>query len=333
MPIVVTTRGPDGQLVDTPIPGDASPGDAAAAAPAPDAPDAPAPPGPEAQPAASSPAPPSPSSGEGEGEGGAEPDAPDETPITAGYVNRRIGQITRYRRQAERALETERATHQQEMAQLRGQLEVMTRLMQGQGPEVGGPSTPQGPPQAENYQSEAEWREADRHYTVETARRALATEQQQQQLQQALVAREQAFKAQHPDYDERVNTALRGKVAPHVQQALMLLPEGPALAYALAQQPQTLTRLNQLPPPAMMYELARLAPLAATPPAATGPAPVLPVSPTEASSPAPVLPPPPTPLSGSGQGVAPDIPADWSQAEFTKRWNAGWRPSPRDFSR
>src|SRR5262245_52643389 len=91
---------------------------------------------------------------------------------------------------------------------------------------------------------------------------------QAEAAQRTLQEREAAFVAQHPDFTQVVQQGLAGKVAPHVQQALMFLPEGPALAYALAQQPDTLQRLNQLPPPLMLMELGRLVP-ASSPPAAT----------------------------------------------------------------
>ena len=40
----------------------------------------------------------------------------------------------------------------------------------------------------------------------------------------------------------------------------MLVPDGPAVAYTLAQQPDLVQRLNGLPPPLVLVELGRLAP-------------------------------------------------------------------------
>ena len=48
----------------------------------------------------------------------------------------------------------------------------------------------------------------------------------------------------------------------------MLVPDGPAVAYTLAKQPDLVQRLNTLPPPLVLVELGRLS----APPAAQTPA-------------------------------------------------------------
>ena len=40
----------------------------------------------------------------------------------------------------------------------------------------------------------------------------------------------------------------------------MLVPDGPAVAYTLATQPELVQRLNSLPPPLVLLELGRLLP-------------------------------------------------------------------------
>jgi hypothetical protein len=126
-----------------------------------------------------------------------------------------------------------------------------------------------------------------------------------------------------------VRAGLVGKVSPPLQQALMFHPDGPAIAYGLASQPDVVARLNQLPPPLMLIELGRLQPVSlqanGTPPQAPPPA-----APPAASP--PPLAPPLAPLTGRG-AAPPESPADWSQAECRATWNSGWRPSPRDFGR
>ena len=82
---------------------------------------------------------PPPVSGEGTGEPD-DADSPDDTPITAGYVNRRISRLVRQRHDAERALEAERAENRLRQTQMQGQLELLTRMPAGQAP------TPPEPP-------------------------------------------------------------------------------------------------------------------------------------------------------------------------------------------
>ena len=53
-------------------------------------------------------------------------------------------------------------------------------------------------------------------------------QQQQVRFQQDLMSREQTFKQAHPDFDTVVRAGLAGKVSPVLQQALMLVPDGPA---------------------------------------------------------------------------------------------------------
>jgi hypothetical protein len=116
-----------------------------------------------------------------------------------------------------------------------------------------------------------------------------------------------------------VRTNLAGKLSPVLQQALMLVPDGPAVAYALARQPDTVQRLNSLPPPLVLVELGRLLPQSAATPApavgsANGNGTVSPPS-------TPTLHAPETPLSGGGAGAPTGTYRDdMSQAEY-----AAWR--------
>jgi hypothetical protein len=279
---------------------------------------------------------------------GAEDGDDSEIPETAtvDYVARRINRITARLRNTERQQAAREQQWSQERAHLQGQLEAQARLLQGGMPDT--PQAPSGPPQPEQFQSHEDYvRAAARFEAQQVQQQSQQQSQQQAQMeahQRDLMAREQAFRAQHRDFDERIRTGLAGKVAPHVQQALMVLPDGPALAYALATQPETLTRLNQLPPPLMLLELGRLLPATATPPVTTTPESAPPVSPTpqppaQATPPATgTLPVPiPEPLRPVG-GTATSAPAGFdpttaTQAEFRKQWAAGWRPRPDQFAR
>jgi hypothetical protein len=266
-----------------------------------------------------------------------EDDEPEPEVATVDYVARRIKRLTAKQRAQERAHAEREQAWTQERAHLQGQLEMMQRLISGATPAL--PETPQVPPQAEQFDTHDAYVRATARYEAEqvarTQQQQSAQQQQAQQMQQQLMEREAAFRAAHPDFDQVITTGLRGRIAPHVQQALMVLPEGPQLAYTLAQQPETLTRLNTLPPPLVLAELGRLSAApqgngtGVPPPAETptnGQTPPAPTAPTP-------LPPPPTPLSGMGQGAPSGATPDMPQAEFRRMWSQGWRPGPRDFGR
>jgi hypothetical protein len=243
---------------------------------------------------------------------GDDDDEPEPEVATMDYVQRRIRRLTAQRRASERALQAERQQTSEQLAALRAQNELMVRMLQGAAPDL--PPPPDGPPQAEQFQSSDDYVRAAARYEAQQVRDSDRQQTQAQQAQQALLEREAAFAREHADYQEVVRTQLAGKVAPHLQQALMLLPDGPALAYALAQQPETVQRLNQLPPPLVFLELGRLG-APTSPPAgqgtdaatrghgdtATGGS--LPASPRPGVAASPPLPPP---LSGvNGQGTTP----------------------------
>ena len=279
------------------------------------------PPAGEGQPSETSPAQTtSPSPGEGEGDD--EPDVPEES-ITASYVNARIKRLTARHRSAERALQAEREQNQIRQATLEGQLQAVQRMLAGAAPEL--PQTlaqPTGPPQAEQYASHEDYVLAAARYGAqqELQARDQQTAQERQQAQQAafqqqLMERENAFKQAHPDFDSVVRSGLAGKVSPVLQQALMLVPDGPAVAYALARQPDLVTRLNTLPPPLVLVELGRISP-PPTPPTPNGTAPVT------NGTPPPALPAPPTPLSGSGAGAPTGSYHEGMSQEDYRRWRS-----------
>jgi hypothetical protein len=208
-----------------------------------------------------------------------------------------------------------------ELAQTRGQLEVMQRMLSGAAPDVPQtPAQPTGPPQEEQFASHEDFVVAAARYGAqqELQRRdqqiaEYRQREQQQRFQQDLVSREQAFKQAHPDFDTVVRSGLAGKVSPVLQQALMLVPDGPAVAYALARQPDTVQRLNSLPPPLVLVELGKLTPAS---PSAVAPA----VGSANGNGQAPTTPTlhaPETPLSGGGAGAPTGGYSDsMSQAEY-----------------
>ena len=249
-----------------------------------------------------------------------DPDVPDDT-ATVPFVNRRIKQLNAKRRALEQQVAAERQQFQVELAQTRGQLEMVQRLLQGAAPALPDtPAKPSGPPQAEQYASHEDYVLAAARYGAQQelqARDQQTAEQRQQaqqlQFQQALMQREQDFKAQHSDFDTVVRGGLAGKVSPVLQQALMLVPDGPAVAYTLARQPELVQRLNTLPPPLVLVELGRLSP----PPQTAAPTPA--VGSTNGTPP-PALPTPLTPLSGSGAGAPTGTYSDGMDQAAYRAW-------------
>ena len=285
----------------------------------------------DGQPPASPPGtPPAPS-----GEGGAGTDESDDEPlrddseVNAERLNRRFARLTAARRKAERERDALAQQHQVELAQLRGSQEALQRMLQGAAPEL--PQTPEqptGPPQAEQYASHDDYLDARSTWNTQQvlqARDQQMQEQRQQEQQRAfqvqLMEREQVFKTAHPDFDQVVRSGLAGKVSPVLQQALMLVPDGPAVAYTLARQPDLVQRLNQMPPPLVLMELGRLSP----PPEPRNVTP----NGTNVTPPAPTLHAPETPLSGGGAGAPTgSYREDMSQAEY-KAWRARTSQDPR----
>lgn len=320
MPVEAYELGEGGTHIAVPL-GDAS-------APVPSAggadsgvPGAPAdPPATGQEDAGAPPAPASPPSlGEEDGE-----DEGDAQAVTMDDFNRHMANMRRRQRRAERALEAERTANREALIAVQAKLDTYERLMQGQSPDMGTPTAPQGPPQAEHYQDHDAYVTAKARYEAQQVMQEQRQQTQLQQQQQALLEREAAFKAAHPDFDALVHANLAGKVAPHVQQALMMLPDGPALAYALAHQPDALAQLNQLPPPQMLVALGRLSPppVATPPPAQTttnGAAPTTPPTP---------LPPPMQPVSGQGTVPTGTYREDMSAEEY-RNWRSRTSQNPK----
>jgi hypothetical protein len=210
--------------------------------------------------------------------------------------------------------------HQVELAQLRGQNEAIQRMLQGAAPDLPqAPAQPPGPPQAEQYASHEDFVHAAATYATDQRMAQERQRDQQMRFQQDLMSREAQFKQAHPDFDTVVRGGLAGKVSPVLQQALMLVPDGPAVAYTLAQQPELVQRLNTLPPPLVLVELGRLSPAPQTP------APTPAVGSTGGNGQAPAqtqtLHAPETPLSGAGGGA----PVLAYRDDFTQQEYAAWR--------
>jgi hypothetical protein len=89
-------------------------------------------------------------------------------------------------------------------------------------------------------------------------------------------------------------------------------PEGVAMAYTLAAQPETVQRLLQMPPPMMLMELGRFVP--SSPPA--GGSAQAPVTNGQAPAAPPPLPPPLAGVNGQGTVPTPGFSDTMSQDEY-----------------
>jgi hypothetical protein len=259
--------------------------------------------------------------------------------VTMDEFTKRFNRQTARWRGEQRAREADRQQHQQEQAATRAQVELLTRMLQGAAPDLpAAPAPPAGPPQPETYASHDDYVRAAARYEAQQElasrdQQSVAQRQQEQAraMQQQLLEREAAFKQAHPDFDDVVRLGLAGKVAPHVQQALMLLPEGPALAYTLAQQPDLVQRLNTLPPPLVFAELGRLMPGTLVPgatggapettPPASGSPPATTTGRTPVGPPPAPLPEPMRPVGGAGSPAPPAYHDGMSQEEY-RAWRA-----------
>jgi hypothetical protein len=154
----------------------------------------------------------------------------------------------------------------------------------------------------------AEWRQKQE---------AQAQDRAAHERAQALETRQQAFRAEHPDYDDVLSTHLAGRVHPALLEQLQEDEDGPALAYhVLARDPAILERLNTLPTAHMARELGRLT---ARLPGKSGTA--------SSTTPPSVKPAPPQTVGSGGVPAAPGYREDMSQAEFDQAYP--YRPGRR----
>ena len=247
---------------------------------------------------------------------GDEDDEPEPEVATVDYVARRIKRLTAKQRAQERAHAEQAQAWTQERAHLQGQIETMTRIMNGAAPELPQAQQPTGPPQAEEFTDHDAYITAKARYEAQQVWHANQQQTQAQQAAQALQAREAAFAQAHPDWQTVVQQGLvarPGFLGSPLQQVLMHHPEGVAMAYTLAAQPETVQRLLQLPPPMMLMELGRFVP--SSPPAGV----VTPTSTTNGSapsSPPQVLPPPLAGVNGQGTVPTPGFSDTMSQEDY-----------------
>jgi hypothetical protein len=265
MAVLIETLDAAGNLVEIQEAGGPSPDRGPGQAPAPDAaPPSEAPSGDSAPPPAPEAAPPGEApSGDSAPPVVSEPEDidTDSREVPRG-VQKRFDTLTRQREEERRANQALR----EQLAQMQGQLETLTRLQRGDEPPP--PALPldqQPEPRAEEYPSEQEWFKAVREWDKAQTLREFEQRQYQQaalaeaqRQQQALAAREAALRLEHADYDAQISTLGPKGLTPQVYQALLNHERGPDLGYYLAQHPEDLQRLAPLPPLHVWYELGRI---------------------------------------------------------------------------
>lgn len=219
---------------------------------------------------------------------------PDDEPTLKG-VSRRIDELTRYRREAERERD-----HWREMA------------MRQSPPQQESPPESTVKTLADFNYDEGKYhayltQEASRT-AVEAARRELKEQQERDQAERrrtTFTGRESVFAKTTEDYYEKTRDP-RVPLTQTIAEVLAESEDGPAIAYYLASNLALADQIARLPPLAAARELGRIeAKLAAEKAKAKS----MPVS---------QAPPPPPKLEGSGDPKVEKDPKDMSDAEFAK---------------
>lgn len=177
-------------------------------------------------------------------------------------VQKRIDELTRARREAER------------------QAEYWQGVATQTAPEARGDK-----PSRDDYAEQDDYIEALTEWKAEQAVTRVQREQAAQSAnharQSAWEAREAQTKASIPDYDAVVPVSTV-PIKPHVVEALMDADAGPSLAYHLAKNPDVAARLNAMTPTRAAIELGRIettltAPAVKVP--SNAPTPITPITP------------------------------------------------------
>ena len=218
------------------------------------------------------------------------------TPVPK-WVKPRIDELTRNWREEQRRSEALLALIQQQKAP---------------EPEV---EAPQKEPELADFDyDEGKYRQAVIKYAQEQARAVVQQELQQRDWQSQQMTRVQTFESReaefakaHPDYHERVVQDSTLPITPAMREVLFDSPNGPEVAYWLAQNRENAAQIARLPPHQAALELGRIeGRLAAIKEVKSRPVPVV-------SS----APPPPPQIEASDAGVEKD-PSQMTDAEFAK---------------
>ncbi|MCP1679418.1 hypothetical protein [Kerstersia gyiorum] len=212
---------------------------------------------------------------EGQPEGDGKPQRPQQH-----GVQKRVDEITRARREAER------------------EAAYWKNIAQGSGKDSGAEQpAAQDKPTPDKFTSYDEYLEAltdwkaDQRISKALAERQQAEQQRQQQEHrqqsaQTFSQRTEEFKAATPDFDDVLAAVADIEVSPEVQDLLMGSEHGPRIVYELAKDPAEARRIASLPPVLAAREIGRLEAKIAAPAAAPAQA----APPTVTKAPAPIQP-------------------------------------------
>lgn len=203
------------------------------------------------------------------GETPAAVDEDDETENLTESVRKKIGKQVRRRKEAEEFARSRDADAERERtraARLEAELAEIRGKKSGNGPAPASDDGDDPKPQQKDFTTVGDWAEAIADWKVKLeakkAREAAATSRQQNDQQtrvQAFVTAQDAFKAQHPDYEEVLETVEDDQMPPVAMNYIVENPDvGPALAYHLAKNPSEISRLRKLSPTRVIAELGKL---------------------------------------------------------------------------
>jgi hypothetical protein len=185
--------------------------------------------------------------GEGEPEG-------DEEPLPKG-VQRRIDTLTKRSKTAE-----------QENRSLRERLEALETKAGVKPAEKSGEPAPKADlePLKKDFKDPDEWVKAHGKWAAREVAREAAVKAEQdaadsytQEVFDAHLARTQGFRAEHPDFDEKVDASTT-VFSESLAIAIVEAENGPAVTYYLAEHPEELEKISKLSKAKQMMEIGRL---------------------------------------------------------------------------
>lgn len=227
------------------------------------------------EPPAESPAEPAPKPDEKADEKLAADAKADQEPDPASEAGKELAKRrTSLQERINKALEKQRLAEQRaEAAERRAaELEAKSR---GPEPAKTEPKKPDGPPRPRLADYTAKigadggpvdyedavvaWKDADDDWKAARSAEASTVEQATRAHEQAVASyldRLDAFRARTPDFDAVVLDAVT--VSPEMEAVILRSEHGPAMVYALAQDPKAQARVRALPVPLQIYELGKL---------------------------------------------------------------------------
>lgn len=148
-----------------------------------------------------------------------------------------------------------------EVAELRREVEDLRKRVPKE------PDTPSAPPKAEDFGYDFEqFAKANTEYTLKEARSQWEKEQQEQmqartqsERMQAYTDKARQFASEHDDFDEMVGSIDPALMPSELAAAIVEHPNGPQIAYSLAQDEEALFNLAGIRPELMGRALARYA--------------------------------------------------------------------------